>query len=65
MKEHTSNNQPARIVQKRLLQSAHAEIRAIARTVDQLEADPIALQRVMQRAGIVTKKGKLTKAFGG
>ncbi|MBK1645102.1 hypothetical protein CKO25_10650 [Thiocapsa imhoffii] len=65
MKKYTSTKRPAGIAQTRLPQSAHAEIRAIARTVDQLEADPIALQRVMQRAGIVTKKGKLTKAFGG
>lgn len=65
MTEHKSTNRLARTAQTRLRQSAHAEIHAITRTVDQLEADPIALQRVMQRAGIVTKKGKLTKAFGG
>ncbi|QVL50191.1 MAG: hypothetical protein KFB96_06960 [Thiocapsa sp.] len=65
MKKHKVTNRPAKTIRPFRPQSAGAEIHAIARTVDQLEADPKALQRVMQRAGIVTKKGKLTKEFGG
>ncbi|NCA88809.1 MAG: hypothetical protein EOM92_07785 [Gammaproteobacteria bacterium] len=45
--------------------SAAAELAVIARTVDKLKADPKALQGLMQRAGIVTENGKLTKEFGG
>ncbi len=45
--------------------SAAAELAVIARTVDKLKADPKALQVLMQRAGILTESGKLTKEFGG
>jgi len=45
--------------------SAGAELAAIGRIVEKLKADPQALQRVMQRAGIVTGNGKLTEEFGG
>ena len=40
-----------------------SELAAISRTVDRLMNDPIALRRVMQKAGIITKTGKLTKEY--
>ncbi|NCC35696.1 MAG: hypothetical protein EOM24_27345 [Chloroflexia bacterium] len=65
MNEHKMAKRSTKTARTSLPQPAGAEIHAIARKVDQLAADPKALKRVMWRAGIVTKKGKLTKEFGG
>jgi hypothetical protein len=54
-----------RLLQANPPASAGAELAAIGRIVEKLKADPQALQRVMQRAGIVTGNGKLTEEFGG
>ena len=65
MRKHIAAKQTAKTAWPNPPQSAGAELVAITRAVEKLKADPQALQRVMQRAGIVTGKGKLTKEFGG
>ena len=45
--------------------SAEAELAIIQRTTEFLRTHPEALHDVIQRAGIITARGKLAKAFGG
>ena len=40
-----------------------SELAAISRTVDRLMNDSVALRRVMKKAGIITKAGKLAKEY--
>jgi hypothetical protein len=65
MKKHTVSKQDVKTVQLKPSRSAATELAVFARTVEKLEADPKALLGVMQRAGIVTENGKLTKEYGG
>ena len=60
----TKSQQPAEFrVAERL--SPAAELATFERTVEFLRTNPGALHDTMRRAGIVTARGKLTKAFGG
>ncbi len=65
MRNHSVAKQTAKMVWPNPPPSAGAELAAITRVVETLKADPQALQRVLERAGIVSRNGKLTQEFGG
>lgn len=45
--------------------SADAELAVIRRRAEYLKEHPAALRKVMQRVGIIDRKGKLTREYGG
>ena len=47
-----------------MIQPANAEeLAAISRTVDRYKADQEALRRAMEKAGIITNSGQLSKEY--